>query len=295
MSEPEQIVPESQPASQEPQQPQVQPMGPTTPDMTAQHRYYLEHHSNDIRQELINARQYVPVKKDIVIVVHDQLEIFKNCVESIERNTKDYNLYIWDNASQAETAEYIQTLGVSGKAFVYRHNENVGFVVPNNRLVASSSSPYVILLNSDTIVRRGWDETMIAWLQTHPDVGAVGCSGGLLGEDMVGIGQGTGYNIDYVCGWCVCFPRSIYERFGLFDEQNMQFAYGEDSDFSLRLKTGGMKVYAMFSDLVLHLSCRTSLQVMNERPNMSETFAHNHTILRERWKNYPRIMGGVKQ
>ena len=125
-------------------------------------------------------------------------------------------------------------------------------------------------------------------MQTHSDVAAVGCQGGLLDEHMIGKTIGAGYRIDYLCGWCLCFPRAIYEKIGLFDEVNLDFAYGEDSDFSLRLKEAGYKIYGMHSDLVLHLQARTSVVVQHER-DISATFIRNHAYLAERWKSYPRV------
>lgn len=254
-------------------------------DLNAISRYYLEHNASEIKEELLTARQYQPVEKDIVIVVHDQLDCIADCIASIRRNTKNYRLYIWDNASREDTASYLRSIT---EATLERSEENLGFIVPNNRLAAMGKSPYVILLNSDTIVRSGWDETMIAWLQTHPKVAAVGCQGGLLDANMIGTGISAGFNVDYLCGWCVCFPRTIYNEFGLFDEVNLEFAYGEDSDFSLRLKEGGYQIYAMFSDLVLHLQARTSLAVQHER-DMGVTFAKNHRYLAEKWKHYVRL------
>lgn len=244
-------------------------------------KYFLENYPEQIKEELITARQYQPVDKDIIILVHDQLDCTRDCINSIVRNTQNYHIYIWDNGSKEETANYLQSVKNTNIS-VERCEENLGFIIPNNRLAARGKSPYIILLNSDTIVRKGWDETMIAWLQTHPDIASVGCQGGLLDERMIGKTIMPGYDIDYLCGWCLCFPRSIYERVGLFDENHLDFAYGEDSDFSFRLKDAGYKIYGMHSDLVLHLQARTSMTVQYER-DMSATFIRNHAYLVERW------------
>lgn len=262
-------------------------------DIHATARYFLDHNPEEIKAELLNARQYQPVSKDIIIIVHDQLDCVTNCLTSLRRTTQDYKLFLWDNGSQPETADYLRKVADEERAHLHRSEQNVGFLIPNNKLVTLGNSPYIILLNSDTILRAGWADTMIAWLQTHPDIAAVGCLGGLLDEKMVGVAIGGGYNIDYLCGWCLCFPRTTFEKFGLFDEAHLEFAYGEDSDFSLRLKEAGQKIYAMYCDLVLHLGARTALVVVNER-DMASTFSRNHEYLAKRYKSYSRILSQVQ-
>jgi hypothetical protein len=48
--------------------------------------------------------------KDIIIVVHDQLELMKKCVTSIYSVTTNFSLYIWDNGSLEPTHQFLNTL-----------------------------------------------------------------------------------------------------------------------------------------------------------------------------------------
>lgn len=41
--------------------------------------------------------------KDILIVVHNQLDYVKQCIQSIQEHTNNYHIYIWDNGSDDET------------------------------------------------------------------------------------------------------------------------------------------------------------------------------------------------
>jgi GT2 family glycosyltransferase len=224
---------------------------------------------------------------DVLVVVHNQLEYVKRCIASLQKHTPNFRLLVWDNASDDETRRYLQKLARRKDVVLVRSEENLGFIVPNNRLAAQSSAPYLVLLNSDTEVHAGWDRALIAHLEAHPDVAEVGYGGGLLGPDAVGCGSGTGDAIDYVGGWCACIPRWVYETFGLFDEENLHFAYGEDSDFSLRLKEAGHKVHALSEPLVLHHGNKTILEVAGTR-DTSATFRANHDYLRRRWAKYLR-------
>jgi GT2 family glycosyltransferase len=249
------------------------------------HTDFIASNIDLIQEELTVAAQYQPVQKDILIVVHDQLPFLRACVESIYRHTADFNLFIWDNGSNPAMIRYLDTLrGV----YVHREERNLGFIQPNNRLAALGTSPYIILLNSDTVVHQGWDETMIAWLQTHPSVREVGYMGGVLDEEMRGSQVDFGEAPDYICGWCMCLSRSTFNECGLFDEGNLECAYGEDADFSLRLLERGHQIFALRSGLVFHAGNATVKQVITEQgvKELSRTFEANHNYLQTRWREF---------
>jgi GT2 family glycosyltransferase len=101
-----------------------------------------------------------------------------------------------------------------------------------------------------------------------------------------GFGGANGYDIDYVPGWCFCISRETYEQFGLFSNK-LQFAYCEDSDYSLRLKEAGKKIYALYAPLVHHYQNKTVKDVEGEgQLDLRSSFDHNHAYVKERWKNY---------
>ena len=72
----------------------------------------LTKYGKEIRDELAIALKYRPVKKDILMVVKDQLTYTKSSIESIYENTEDFELYVWDNGSDEETkASFVGILG----------------------------------------------------------------------------------------------------------------------------------------------------------------------------------------
>lgn len=228
-----------------------------------------------------------PETKDILIVVHDQLDYIKQCIESLFEHTHNFTLYLWDNNSMAPTREYLEEVDrMHSNVVLLKHSDNIGFIIPNNKLAKLGNSNYIILLNSDTKVQKGWDAALIGWLKENPNCAIVGYQGGTLEEDGRGSNkERSGPFIDYVCGWCFCMSRSIYEDFGLFDEANLSFAYGEDSDLALRMKEAGYEIYAMNIKLVTHFGNKTALEVQKEM-DTSVSFDRNHQYIRMRWKDY---------
>lgn len=238
-----------------------------------------------IKEELLFIDFAEDIKKDILIVVHNQFEFVKNCIDSLYKNTKNFNLFIWDNNSDKQTKEYLEKIQKKKNVKLYRSDKNLGFVIPNNLMAKDSESPYLILLNSDTEVRPYWDKVLVGFLEKNQDVGACGFQGGIVDEQGLGVGVNFGYEIDYICGYCLCVPRKIYQEFGLFDE-NIKFAYCEDSDFSFRLREKNKKIYACYStDLVFHYGNRTSMSVA-QKINLKEMIQNNLIYLQNRWSKY---------
>jgi GT2 family glycosyltransferase len=249
----------------------------------------FEEHFAKVRAELAVAEQCpADVSKDIIVVVRNQLTYLKQCVESVQEHTENYHLYIWDNGSGPETVEYIQNLQKRYPDVVstMMYSENVGFIRPNNELAGWGDGEYIILLNSDCKVFHYWDRAMIGFLRATPDVAQVGFWGGHMDAEGRGFGGDYGYNVDYIPGWCFCISRATYRQYGLFSHE-LQFAYCEDADLSLRLKEAGHKIYALHPALVHHYQNKTIKEVEKEgQVDVRATFEHNHQWMRKRWADY---------
>jgi GT2 family glycosyltransferase len=238
--------------------------------------------------------------KDILVVVHDQVEYLKICIDSVRENTKNFNLYIWDNDSDEETKSYIESLLVEYDLLcaedaekdwtlnVTHSDVNLGFIEPNNEMARWGSGEYLILLNSDTKVFPEWDTTMIGLLENNSDLAQVGFGGGIVDETGKGIDSNMGYEIDFISGWCFCISRVTYDKFNLFNNQ-LEFAYCEDSDFSFRLKEAGKQLYAIYSPLVYHYGNKTIEQVAKDKKDdILRTFNKNHDYIKNRWESFLR-------
>ena len=252
----------------------------------------LEHVKHEER-ELEVANRAKDAWKDIIIVVHNELPYLKQCIASLRRHTKNCTVYIWNNNSDEETARYLDGLmdTIEPGVFEYeiRHNpENIGFIEPNNTFAALGNGDYIILLNSDCMVFENWDKAMLGHLQEDPDLAEVGYLGGALDAEGKGIRSGRyGYDIDFVCGFALCVSRDTYNQFGLFNKQ-LRFAYGEDSDLSLRLKAAGKKILALYTNLVFHHGNKTVNKVSKQGTviALKETFEANHRYIKTKWRHY---------
>lgn len=245
--------------------------------------------SSQILQEIRWQMDATPSSTDIILVVHNQLPFVKRCVETIVVNTKNFTLWVHDNDSDDETRAYLAGMASEHGFQVFRSLTNEGFIKPCNALAALGDSGYLIVVNSDIEVARGWDQAMVGCLQANPHVAQVGYQGAVLGEDARGVSMADGKQPDYICGWCFCISRETYERSGLFDEENLKFAYGEDSDLSLRLKEQGKGIIALAVQYVFHHGNQTIKAVVKDlkwAASLRESFDANHAYLRRRWISY---------
>lgn len=251
---------------------------------------HINRFGEEMKQELAFLQNCEDKSKDIIIVVHDQLDYLRITIDSVVAHTSNYHIYLWDNNSGEETQAYIKELSyrLGDKITVMRSDANLGFIEPNNELASWGTGEYIILLNSDTKVSGGWDKSMIGFLQANEDVKLVGQQGGLLDEKGTGGRVGYGYEIDYIPGWCLCLSRETYNDYGLFNNR-LKFAYAEDSELSIRIQAAGYKIYALHLMLVHHYENKTINSVRKKGEiDVAATFAHNHDILRMQWGDYLR-------
>lgn len=241
-----------------------------------------------INDECIAAQTVDDRSKDIIVVVHNQLSYIHTCLQSIKEHTKNYKLYIWDNGSDQDTKDFLefQCLNSEGTIELIRSETNLGFIKPNNDLAAIGDGDYIILLNSDTQVYKHWSDVMLAHLQNNPETAQVGFWGGYLDETGKGFGGDHGSLVDYIPGWCFAISRGTYNRYGLFSKE-LEFAYCEDADLSLRLKEAGYGLYSLYSPLVQHFGNKTITEVHKKGDiDVAATFERNHRYMRRRWDGY---------
>ena len=89
----------------------------------------------------------------IIIPTKDRSELLRQCLESIENNTKypAYEILVIDNGStDAETLSYLASL--DGKCSVYRNTEPFNFSRLNNFGVTKARGDHYLFLNNDTLI-----------------------------------------------------------------------------------------------------------------------------------------------
>jgi O-antigen biosynthesis protein len=113
------------------------------------------------------------VAADLIIPVHNQYQYTRNLIEGIYRHTDvPFHIYIVDNASTDETVDLhkIYTHDIT----IVRNREDRGWSCGANQGIGLGQNPYLVLMSNHVEVSQGWLGNLIAFLDTHPRIGAVG-------------------------------------------------------------------------------------------------------------------------
>lgn len=239
----------------------------------------------------------------IVIPAFNQLEYCRQCVQSIQANTaRDHKLILVDNGSTDGVSDYFDS--VPG-ATVVHSPENLGFAGGVN-LGMREAEGHVLLLNSDTLVPRGWLTRLENALLREANVGIVGpmsnCVSGsqlIEGLDFDSLDEVTAYadrlaaekagrnrDVARLVGFCMLIHADVVAEVGLLDE-----GYGignfEDDDFCLRTLRAGYRLCVAEDCFVFHYGSRTFISMGLVDDAWRDLIATNQRRFEEKWEVRP--------
>lgn len=180
----------------------------------------------------------------ISILAYNNFTLTKRCVESVFAAGGDFELLLTDNACGDGTGEFFDQLAASFNNVRVFHNEtNEGFIPPNVRALAEATGEFIVFLNNDATVPRGWLEKLIAPFDADPLMAITGPEGGCcrLNAQCQGGPAKPGEDPEYVEFACAMCRVDLMRKHGLFDPA-MTFAYYEDVETSIRMRELGYKL-----------------------------------------------------
>ena len=251
------------------------------------------------------------MKLTITIVSWNTRKLLRDCLASIasdpglslsnQRSAAGglpIEIIVVDNASADGSVEMVQREFPDIHLIV--NESNLGFARANNRGIAASRGRYVLLLNSDTLASAGALDTLVAFMDAHPEAGVVGPR--LLrpvgmaqpyafgGDPTLGYLARRGLNrrlrrrylhdwntdaiqeVDWVSGACLMARRAAIEQAGPLDES--LFMYFEDNEWCLRIRKAGWKVYYDPQAAIVHLGGQSLAKNPTARQAYSESLRH---------------------
>ena len=253
----------------------------------------------DVRvSEVKNIMENSFKKVNIVIVTYNNLDYTKLCIRSILDKTAypNYEIIVVDNDSTDGTKDYLKSIE-GNNIKVVLNDENLGFAKANNIGIRLSEGEYVILLNNDTIVTRGW----IMGLLRHfkGSVGMVGPVTNSIGNEakinveydnlneMDAFAEyytnkhfGDEFEIDVLAMFCVAVKREVINRVGLLDER-YKVGMFEDDDYAIAVKRAGYKIICAEDVFIHHFGGATFKKYMNSE--YREIFDENRKRFEEKW------------
>jgi N-acetylglucosaminyl-diphospho-decaprenol L-rhamnosyltransferase len=212
---------------------------------------------------------------DVVIVAYGRYELTESCLRHLEAQNVAHRVILVDNGSRDDSAAGVAAAWPA--VHLERFTENRGFAEACNRGVAAGSGEIVVLLNNDVDVHPDFLARLIAPLEQDPAVGSVAAlmlqpgerlidSAGLTADvtlagfpRLQGLDSAQAEREDPVlagpAGTAAAYRRSAWEQVGGLDEAI--FAYMEDFDLALRLRSAGWRSVLASDAVGVHLGSAT--------------------------------------
>ena len=211
-------------------------------------------------------------KVSIIIAMHNNLKLNKLCLSSILRKTDypNYEVILVDNASTDGSREFaLESSRNNNNIQVILNNENESFARANNRALDSCSGDYVVFLNNDTIVTRGWITRFLRHLKNDASIGMIGPVSNAVGNEakidvpytspdgIDGFAEqycrkhdGQTFEISTLALFCTAIKRSLLDNVGRLDER-YDVGMFEDDDLCMCIKKAGFRLVCT-KDVFIH-------------------------------------------
>jgi GT2 family glycosyltransferase len=222
----------------------------------------------------------------VIIVNYNVRDFLENALRSVFEALRgiDGEVIVVDNASDDGSVEMVRSKFPS--VSVIASPRNLGFAAGNNLALREARGRYLLLLNPDTVVQEDTFQTIVRFLDDHPEAGLAGCRilnpdgtlqpacrrsfptpwvaftkiSGLsalyprsrvFGRYNLGyIDAGESHEVDAISGSFMAVRREAYEQAGGLDEE--YFMYGEDLDWCWKIKQAGWKVWYVAGTRIIH-------------------------------------------
>ncbi len=234
----------------------------------------------------------------------------RGCLGGLANQTfEDFRVIVVDNGSTDDSVAYLRDdfPDVEVSCLDY----NYGFARAVNEGIRATKSPYVALLNNDTVPRASWLASLVDAIERAPaDIGSVASkmlrmeqpelvddAGDLLswqggaykrGHQSPAADYGTPVEVFSACAGAALYRRQFLTAIGMFDERF--WAYLEDVDVGLRGQLRGFRCQYVPGAEVLHhgggseiprpryvrLMTRNRLLLFFKNMPLSLLWAHGH-------------------
>jgi N-acetylglucosaminyl-diphospho-decaprenol L-rhamnosyltransferase len=220
----------------------------------------------------------------IITVTHNHANYIERCLDALvpEVTRLGGEVIVVDNCSDDTSAEIAQQ---HPSVKLHINTERQGFSANNNYGMALAKGRYLLLLNPDTEVQPSALETLIQFMDTHPNVGM--CGAQLLFPDgtiqpsprrfptlgsviarrtplriflrqsvlnqhhlMGDLDHHKVQSVDWLLGACMFIRREVLETVGPLDEG--YFLYVEDIDWARRMHDANWQIYYVPTAQIIH-------------------------------------------
>ncbi|TCP69689.1 glycosyltransferase family 2 protein [Baia soyae] len=241
----------------------------------------------------------------IVIPVHNQWPVTQMCLRSLFRHTRiPIEVIIVNNASTDVTEKKLIKEFPTVKQ-IHNSYKN-GFSASLNQGFRMAKGKYLATINNDTLPSHRWLANMLRVLKDRPLCGVTApLSNYVLPDQYLQTDLKRVKDIHMFCkkfnrqnlakwkvsdrlsGFCLVFPRKIWNTVGEFDE-NYGMGYYEDIDFTYRVRLAGYKCMIAGDTYVHHFGSKSFIQ--NNSDELARKLSkENREYFMKKWDRDPDL------
>lgn len=229
----------------------------------------------------LNLLRY-PYVQVIVPLMNGGAPIF-DCLRSVRDATDTpFGCLVVDDGSRAYTAGQVEEIVAGDPRFtLLPHEANRGYTKAINAAVMATGADWVVILNSDTLVPRGWLARLLDAAASRDAVGMVGPLSNAASWQSIPAAKEADLTwsrnsairpehlervqaildaeseraypeVPLLNGFCTLISRAVFETCGLFDEDAFPIGYGEETDLNIRAGKAGFKLVIADDLFVFH-------------------------------------------
>ncbi len=206
------------------------------------------------------------VATSVVLVVWNQLDLTRDCLDSLQATSIPFELCVVDNGSTDGTREWFAAFPLPFPLRYHRNETNLGLIPALNQGARLAQGEVLCFLHNDTEMRDPrWLERLREALASDRHVGLAGLygvrrlrrDGRYAGRTIVHALEGQGTldadvaEVAAVDGVCLCLRRSLFESLGGIDEA-YGFHHGYDRDLSFAVREAGWRCAVVKAPFVHH-------------------------------------------
>lgn len=186
--------------------------------------------------------------KDITvgIVTFKSKKVIFNCLKSITNAKK---IIIFDNSNDKYLKKKVQKIYPHIRVVLSK--KNLGYGHANNQIFKLSKTPYVLILNPDTILKKDCLLQLLTKAQHIKNKFAI-----IAPSEKKTLGSKKLIEVEQVKGFAMLINLSKIKKIGMFDQN--YFLYLEEIDLCRRLNVASEKIYILPGACIKHIGASSS-------------------------------------